>query len=74
MKSDEEELYRLQENCMDIVQIAVDKMNKRPPQRCTTLKDIYENYFININEQQLRRIYNDRSRNFRSKSKRKTDL
>lgn len=72
MKYSVEDLYRVQEDCMDIVKIAIDKMNKKPPKVLSTLRDIYQNQFININETTLRGIYNDRQRNFRSKSRSKT--
>ncbi len=58
MKHSVEDLYRVQEDCMDIVKIAIDKMNKRPQKPSSTLRDIYQNQFININETTLRGIYN----------------
>ena len=57
---------------MDIVKIAIDKLNKVPVKPSRTLKDIYHDQFININETFLRGIYNDRQRNLTSKSRRKT--
>lgn len=72
MKYNVEDLYRVQEDCMDIVKIAIDKMNKAPAKRSSTLQSIYQNQFININETFLIGVYNDRQRNFRSKPRAKT--
>jgi len=72
MLNDTEELLRIQENCADFLQIIAEKMNRKPQKNSMTLREIYQNHFININEQVLGRIYNDRQRNLRSKSKRKT--
>ena len=59
------ELLRLQENCADFLQIISDKMNRKPIKPTMTLRDIYQNQFVNINEQQLKGIYNDRQRDLR---------
>ena len=64
-----EELMRVQENCSDFLQIIADKLNKKPQRPSRFLRDIYQNQFVNINEQQLRGIYNDRQRNLRKVSK-----
>ena len=72
MKHNVDDLYRIQQDCMDIVKIAIDKMNKAPVKDSTAIRDLYQNQFININETFLRGIYNDRQRNLTSKSRRKT--
>ena len=72
MKHSVDDLYRVQQDCMDIVKIAIDKMNKTPAKDSTTIRDLYRDQFININETTLRGIYNDRQRNLRKISRRKT--
>lgn len=69
MSKDYEELLRVQENCMDILKIAIDKMNKSPPKPSRSFRDLYKDQFINVNEQFIRGTYNDRQRNFRKISK-----
>ena len=70
MSNDYDELMRVQENCMDILKIAIDKMNKTHHKPSRSFRDIYQDQFINVNEQFLRGTYNDRQRDFRKVSKR----
>lgn len=72
MHKETEDLIVIQNNCLDFLRIAVEKMNKKPIKFSNPLKDIYMNQFILINEQTLRGIYNDRQRIIRKVSKRKT--
>lgn len=72
MHKETEELIRVQENCSDLLQIAVDKMNRSPVRFSQTLREVYLNQFVNINEQQLKGIYNDRQRDIRKIQRRKT--
>ena len=65
MSKDLNELYRVQENCMDIVKIAIDKLNKEPTRSYKSFRDIYKDQFINVNEQFLRGTYNDVERHKR---------
>lgn len=74
MNKETRELLRVQENCADFLQIIADKMNRKPVRPTQTLRDIYQNQFVNINEQQLKGIYNGRERNLRKISKRKTEV
>lgn len=74
MNKETRELLRVQENCADFLQIIADKMNRKPVRPTQTLRDIYQNQFVNINEQQLKGIYNGRERNLRKVSKRKTEV
>lgn len=74
MNKETRELLRVQENCADFLQIIADKMNRKPMRSAQTLRDIYQNQFVNINEQQLKGIYNGRERNLRKISKRKTEV
>lgn len=74
MNKETRELLRVQENCADFLQIIADKMNRKPMRPTQTLRDIYQNQFVNINEQQLKGIYNGRERNLRKISKRKTEV
>lgn len=69
MKHNVDDLYRVQQDCMDIVKIAIDKMNKAPVKDSTTIRDLYRDQFININETFLRGIYNDRQRDLRKTSR-----
>lgn len=69
LKSDEEILEGIQQNCSTLLQIIFDKMNEPPAKPLRTLRDIYLDQFVNINEQQLKGIYNDRQRNLRKISK-----
>lgn len=68
------ELLRVQENCADLLDIVAKKVNRRPQKHTMTLRDIYINQFVNINEQQLRGIYNDRARTIGKVQKRKTEM
>lgn len=58
MNKETRELLRVQENCADVLQIIADKMNRAPYKPGLTLRDIYMSQFVNINEQQLKGIYN----------------
>lgn len=69
-----EELEEVQENFMAILKIAIDKMNKKPMKKVQTLREVYLNQFVNINETVLRGIYDDRQRNLRKEQRRKTGL
>ena len=72
MHTDWDEIERIQENCSDLLRIIADKMNRPPKRPSMSLRDIYLNQFVNINEQQLRGIYNDRQRNLRKLQRSKT--
>lgn len=63
MHKETRDLYIIQENCSDLLRIAIEKMNKKPVKPMNTLRKIYQDAFININEQTLRGIYYDRQRN-----------
>lgn len=69
-----EELEEVQENFMAILKIAIDKMNKKPIKKVQTLREVYLNQFVNINETVLRGIYDDRQRNLRKQQRGKTGL
>lgn len=68
------ELMRIQENCADFLQIIADKMSRKPQKDVQFLRDIYQNQFINISEQQLKGIYNDRTRLIRKVQRSKTKM
>lgn len=68
------ELQRIQDNCSDFLQIIADIMNRKPPKPTKTLRDIYQDQFININEQQLKGIYNDRARTIGKVQRQKTKV
>lgn len=63
MHKETRDLYMIQENCSDLLRIAIEKMNKKPVKTINILRKIYQDAFININEQTLRGIYYDRQRN-----------
>lgn len=63
MHKETRDLYMIQENCSDLLRIAIEKMNKKPVKPMNILRKIYQDAFININEQTLRGIYYDRQRN-----------
>lgn len=63
MHKETRDLYMIQENCSDLLRIAIEKMNKKPVKTVNIIRKIYQDAFININEQTLRGIYYDRQRN-----------
>jgi len=74
MHKETNELLQVQESCSDFLQIMFDKMNRKPVKPVHTLHEVYLNQFININEQQLKGIYNDRQRNIRRMQRSKASL
>lgn len=72
MKKETRELIQVQAGLQCLVEQALKTAYQKPAKPSMTLRDIYISQFININEQQLKGIYNDRSRNFRSKQRVKT--
>lgn len=63
---------RVQAGLDSLLEQIAKRINQKPARPSMSLRDIYLNQFVNINEQQLRGIYNDRRRNFRKLQRSKT--
>lgn len=63
---------RVQAGLDSLLEQIAKRINQKPARPSMSLRDIYLNQFVNINEQQLRGIYNDRQRNFRKLQRSKT--
>lgn len=65
---------RVQAGLDSLLEQIAKRINQKPARPSVSLRDIYLNQFVNINEQQLRGIYNDRQRNFRKLQRSKTGV
>lgn len=65
---------RVQAGLDSLLEQIAKRINQKPVRPSMSLRDIYLNQFVNINEQQIRGIYNDRQRNFRKLQRSKTGV
>lgn len=72
LKKETRELMRVQAGLDSLLEQIAKRINQKPVRPSMSLRDIYLNQFVNINEQQIRGIYNDRQRNFRKLQRSKT--